>query len=199
MRKGQSGQQSGDKKGVSAKPVCVYCKGPHNSAHCTVVTDIKTRLDVVKREKLCFNCQGNHKVMHCNCKHHSSLCLPLSQPLRDGPFTTNQNLQDTPPQSSQTLPSMLNPTSNSFTPVQSNGNYTTATQHLCDIKSSPQCLLKTTIALIRVRDNRVPTNILLDEGAQRSFVTETLATQLGAFPHRKETLSISSFGGQGSS
>ena len=43
VHKGQSGQQSGDKKGVSAKPICVYCKGPHNSAHSTVVTDIKTR------------------------------------------------------------------------------------------------------------------------------------------------------------
>jgi len=41
----------------------------------------------------------------------------------------------------------------------------------------------------------VSTNILFDEGAQRSFVTEALATQLGANPHHAENLSISSFGG----
>lgn len=38
-------------------------------------------------------------------------------------------------------------------------------------------------------------NILFDEGAQRSFVTETLATQLGAIPDSKESSSVSSFGG----
>jgi len=60
---------------------------------------------------------------------------------------------------------------------------------------SPQCLLKTAIALVRVDNTRVSVNILFDEGAQRSFVTETLAAQLGANPHHTECLSISSFGG----
>ena len=89
----------------------------------------------------------------------------------------------------------MNPTSNSFVPPQSTGNYTTATQPLLDTKGSPQCLLKTAITLVRVGNNRVSANILFDEGAQRSFVTEALVAQLGANPHRKESLSISSFGG----
>ena len=71
----------------------------------------------------------------------------------------------------------------------------TAIQPLCDIKGGPQCLLKTAVVLVWVGDKRIPVNILFDEGAQRSFVTETIATQLGAFPHHKKSLSIPSFGG----
>ena len=58
IRKGQSGQQLADKRFVSAKPTCVYCKGLHSSAQCNIVVDVKARLEVVKRERLCFNCFG---------------------------------------------------------------------------------------------------------------------------------------------
>ena len=63
VRKGQIGLPPGEKR-VSAKPVCVYCKGPHSAQHCNGVTDPKTRLDIVKKERLCFNCLGNHKAVH---------------------------------------------------------------------------------------------------------------------------------------
>ena len=60
---------------------------------------------------------------------------------------------------------------------------------------TPQYLLKTAVAPVRVHNTCVSANILFDEGAQRSFVTEALAMQLGADPCRAESLSISSFGG----
>ena len=60
---GQYGQPSGDKRVVSAKPICVYYKRAHNSTLCNVVTDVQARFEVVKREKLCFNCLGNHNMM----------------------------------------------------------------------------------------------------------------------------------------
>lgn len=215
VRKGSLGLQLGDKRVVSTKPVCAYCKGPHSSTQCNVVSDVKARLDVVKRERLCFNCLGNHKAMHCNSKnrcrlchkkHHSSLCgidstrgsIPTNSTLHDDmahprePSQMPQNLQ-----SSQTLHSTLNPASGSFVPTQSVTNLTTATRTLTTSNShSPLCLLKTAVSVVRVGDNRVSANILFDEGAQRSFVTETLAHQLGATPHHKENLSISSFGGE---
>jgi len=209
VRKGHSGQhQLGDKRIVSAKPVCVYCKGPHSSAQCNVVVDVKARLDVVKREKLCFNCLGSHRAMYCNSKnrcrlchkkHHTSLCgmdnPPISGPRQQTqPPQTSQPLQDTPI-ASQAPQSSLNPASNSFIPTQPVANYTTTAQPLLDVKHSPQCLLKTAIALVRFGNKRISANILFDEGAQRSFVTETLASRLDAKPHRKENLSISSFGG----
>lgn len=100
VRRGQARQQLGDNRMVSSKPICTYCKGPHSSVQCNVVTDVKARLDVAKKERLCFNCLGNHKSAHCTSKnrcrmchkkHHSSLCgidtipdtsLPQSGPPR---------------------------------------------------------------------------------------------------------------------
>ena len=59
VRRGQAQQQLEDNRMVSGKPICTYCKGPHNSVQCNVVTDVKARLDVAKKERLCFNCLGN--------------------------------------------------------------------------------------------------------------------------------------------
>ena len=210
VRRGQTVQQLGDKKMVSGKPSCTYCKGPHSSVQYNVITDVKARLDVVKRERLCFNCLGNHKSVHCNTKnhcrichkkHHSSLCGMDTTPDTSVPQSglpripqINQPVQSTvqPAQASQNT---LNPASSTFVPTQSVGSYTTAAQFFIDAKRSPECLLKTAIALVRVGNTRISANTLFDEGAQRSFVTETLAAQLGANPHHTECLSISSFGG----
>ena len=202
VRRGQTVQQLGDKKIVSGKQSCTYCKGPHSSVQCNVIADVKARLDVVKRERLCFNCLGNHKSVHCNSKnrcrichkkHHSSLCgmdttPDTSVPQSGLPRTPqiNQPVQSTV-QPTQAPQNTLNPASSIFVPTQSVGSYTTA-------KRSPECLLKTAIGLVRVGSTRISANILFDEGAQRSFVTETLAAQLGANPDHTECLSISSFG-----
>ena len=126
----------------------------------------------------------------------------MDNPLISGATTVRQqNATSQPPQTSQVSPPLtsqapqgsLNPASNSFVPTQQHiGEYTMATQRLLVVKRNPQCLLKTAIALVRVGNKR---NVLFDEGAQRSFVTETLAAQLGASPHHKESLATSSFGG----
>ena len=60
-----------------------YCKGPHPSYNCNVITDCQQRWSIIRRESLCFNCLGNHKSSICpsrycchKCKleHHTSLC-----------------------------------------------------------------------------------------------------------------------------
>jgi len=112
------------------------------------------------------------------------------------PSHTNPPVQNTV-QLALVPPSTLNPASSSFVPPQQTqqiGGFTTATQFFLDTRHSPQCLLKTAITLVRVGDTHVSANVLFDEGAQRTFVTETLAAQLGANPHHTESLSISPFG-----
>ena len=88
---------------------------------------------------------------------------------------TSQTLQGAAPLTSPAFQGSLNPASQSFVPAQQVGNYTTATQLLVGVKRSPQCLLKTAITVVRVGNKRIVANILFDEGAQRLFVTETLA------------------------
>ena len=72
-----------DKKQDKGQPSCIFCKRPHTSHQCIVITDQQRRLDIVKQNHLCFNCLAKHKVSqctskfrcrHCKRKHHTSLC-----------------------------------------------------------------------------------------------------------------------------
>ena len=65
--------------------VCVFCKGEHLASRCRVITDVNTRYDIVKRERLCFIClKGNHtsnncrlvsyECIKCKRKHNIALC-----------------------------------------------------------------------------------------------------------------------------
>ena len=55
-------------------------------------------------------------------------------------------------------------------------------------------LLKTAISQVRTGNTSRDANILLDEGAQRSFITTKLADELGAKPISKENIAMSAFG-----
>ena len=55
-------------------------------------------------------------------------------------------------------------------------------------------LLKTAISQVRAGNTSRDANILLDEGAQRSFITTKLADELGAKPISKENIAMSAFG-----
>ena len=61
-------------------------------------------------------------------------------------------------------------------------------------KHNKVCLLKTAVAKVTSQNRCVETNILLDEGSQRSFITEELACILGLQPYSKELITISPFG-----
>ena len=61
-------------------------------------------------------------------------------------------------------------------------------------QQSNHCLLKIAVARVRNHNKSVNANILLDEGSQRSFVTEALARALGLQPCSKELITISAFG-----
>ena len=59
-------------------------------------------------------------------------------------------------------------------------------------------LLKTAIATVCTDYLCCEANILFDEGAQRSFITHTLANQLGLETSAREDVHLSAFGGQAS-
>ena len=58
-------------------------------------------------------------------------------------------------------------------------------------------LLKTAIANVRTGDQTAEANILLDEGAQTSFITEALAAKLHLKTDGKEIIELARFGNQG--
>ena len=55
-------------------------------------------------------------------------------------------------------------------------------------------LLKTAVALVWTENQGMNTNILLDEGAQRSFVTEELASKLDLKTEVTEVINLSTSG-----
>ena len=158
---------------------CAFCKGTHSAAQCTAVLDQPKRIEIVKREKLCFNCLGHHRVSqcqskgrckHCKERHHTSLCRRTHTPQ---PADSNPTFQEQPP--SETSQNLVN----------------TALSHH---KSAKVCFLKTAVTTVKSGNNSTQVNVLLDEGAQRSFITEDLANCLNLLPERRECVAIAAFG-----
>ena len=90
----------------------------------------------------------------------------------------------------------LQPTAASFVPAQHIANHLAAAENSVDSSNySPMCLLKTAVASVKVGHNKVQAYVLINEGAQRSFITQSLASQLGSIPHFRQKVLISSFGG----
>ena len=163
------------------KSKCIFCKGTHSSIKCDVISDQPKRMEIVKQERLCYNCLGHHKITQCQSKgrckqckgrHHTSLCR-------------GNDSQNSPPANRQEKdPS---PTSVNTTLLQKS---TTADQP----QQGKVCFLKTAVATVRAGNHQSQANILLDEGAQRSFISETLASQLKLTAQGKECVAISAFG-----
>ena len=81
-------------------------------------------------------------------------------------------------------------------PVNSNTTDTTLS-----MTSSPPhttqnsvCLLKTAITTVTHGSRSATTHLLFDEGSQRSFITQGLASSLALQPYQHEDINISSFG-----
>ena len=181
---------------------CAYCKGHHPAYNCRVITDCQERWAIVKREQLCFNCLGSHKSSACQSRHHchksrrrhhTSLCA--GQP----PVVPNPTLQAT----NQRQPSVVSKAGPQTTdqrqqPPISHINATLAPVHSMPPSSTPAhvgqtSLLKTAVAIVCTDYIGCEANILFDEGAQRSFITCTLANQLGLDTSEREDIHLSNY------
>lgn len=64
---------------------CSYCKGPHPSAKCNIVSNPQARKEILRKQGRCFvclkkghlsrNCSSNIWCFHCKQRHHASLCV----------------------------------------------------------------------------------------------------------------------------
>nr|XP_034312872.1 uncharacterized protein LOC117684486 [Crassostrea gigas] len=174
------------KQGTTVKQ-CLFCNGKHSPTACHVITDYEERISIVKQKKVCFNCFGKHKGSECqshfkcrNCKKllHTSIC-------RNSQF----------PQS--TSERAVNSESSQFKqPHQREQSFQLhSSSH---VRANTEVLLKTAVTPIWYRNQEVNCNVLLDEGAQNSFITEELAQKLGIKSMGSITLKISAFGDKNS-
>ncbi|XP_063447979.1 uncharacterized protein LOC134727528 [Mytilus trossulus] len=165
------------KRDITKKP-CIFCQGVHAPLACKTVTEIEARKRIVKEKQACFNCLGNHRVAdcksdktckNCNKRHHTSICSKNESHL----YTKSKDSSTSKPDTDAAVASMHSSTSS--------------------VRS--QVLLKTAIAPITYDKTHFNTaNLLFDEGAQRSFITQEIADLLNLRPQRKEAITISGFG-----
>ena len=156
----------------SRKNKCPYCKGDHYANGCATVTDHEERMRIVKRDRLCFNCLKRHKVSKCKSKQTCKCChkrhhTSLCYKKRDE-NTETQRKASTERQTTQLHSSL--------------------TEERKDV------LLKTAVAPVHGRDICTSANILFDEGAQRTFITEEFAREINIQLTGKESVQLSGFG-----
>lgn len=181
-----------NKKTEQINKPCVFCKDVHAPTNCTKVTDVERRMQIVKQDKLCFNCLGKHRVSECksrksckicNRRHHTSICNNQND-------KRHENTQSV--SAAKTQKHNANEVRNETVTVLKDSTasvmHTASDAHYC------QVLLKTAIAPVCVKSQSIEANILFDEGAQRSFITEELAGKLQMQPSGNEVINISGFG-----
>ncbi|XP_048770094.2 uncharacterized protein LOC125676243 [Ostrea edulis] len=170
---------------------CVYCKENHFPGDCPL--DYNKRLAIVKEHKLCFNSLGHHQVSKCqskgtcrNChkKHHTSLCRKNSN---------SDNVTNTEHQSQKSTDISVD--SSIIQEIAQSQNVDD--ESVLHSTSTSVTLLKTAVATVSSSPSAnsfTCANILFDEGAQRSFITEELANNLQAEVSGNESLNIAAFG-----
>ena len=114
----------------------------------------------------------------CSGKHHTSICTELTETPGNTEHSTNKKSTN-----------QTNKASNP--PTTTNADTVTLTTFT---SCHATCLRKTAVVTVVGTDSQTYANILFDEGSQRSFLTEKLASELALQPHKFESISLSAFG-----
>ncbi|XP_053390231.1 uncharacterized protein LOC128553139 [Mercenaria mercenaria] len=181
-------QQQQQQRFTNAK-ICIFCSSnTHFANDCNVMRDYESRIAVVKNKRLCFNCLGTHQVSNCksqkrcrNCqkRHHTSICQNLSQ------------VQ--PPIQTSSASAVSDNQLQHQTAALHTYDHITFEQTTCE-QQTPHVLLKTAISPVTCGIISADTNILFDEGSQRSFITREHADKLRLTFTGTDTLHLASFG-----
>ena len=134
-------------------------------------------------------CGSKIRCKHCGRKHHSSSCSPCCDEPKQATHrdetqrvTSNNDSQLPAHDTSLTTHATLTPVSHDTGP----------SEQVLHVKSVT--FLQTAIAPVHVGHINTLANILFDEGAQRSFITEDLAVKLQLQSFTTEHIAVASFG-----
>ena len=149
----RDGHFSGNKK------CCVYCKGDHYSASCERVNSSVNCREVLMKEGCCFLClSSGHRANQCNSTQRCRKCSRRHHQSICEQGTTqhvgSEDTQDTAPKTTVAIG-----------------------------KSKSNMLLQTAcIFTYSVDEELIPVRVLMDNGSQRSYVTNSLSARLGLRP-----------------
>ncbi|KAJ8312241.1 LOW QUALITY PROTEIN: hypothetical protein KUTeg_009614, partial [Tegillarca granosa] len=148
----------------------------HDPTKCTNVTEYDKRISIVKKKHLCFKClvsecRSLFRCRDCKKQHHPSLCKKQA--------STNIAQKNSLRSSS----------------VKEDNAENSVSCHSSSIQSRSNVLLKTAVSPVCSDRQCIESNILFDEGAQRSFITEELAGKPNAKETGIEAINLSAIGG----
>lgn len=156
----------------SAHKACLFCKQTnHPTEECTRSIPMEEKKKLLAENRYCFRCtRPNHTARICKANVLCKRC-------RGRHATSICKTKNTKRQEPNTV-------RQTETLMQSVGNQTR------------NCvLLPTAIAWVQGEASEDICRVLLDSGSQRTFITTSLAEQIGAKTLRQERLRIGSFGG----
>ncbi|KAK5965073.1 CCHC-type domain-containing protein [Trichostrongylus colubriformis] len=182
---------------------CFYCtKTGHPAKNCPDVPSLEQRLEIMKKHKLCRNCgQMDHAAAKCPkgaCRmcgvigHHTSICRALFP----------QNTSSHPAHNLRKQ--KVNPTENTSTKlanvntIDSNQGHTSEedTVHHSSNQSNGMVLAGQAKVLNPATGALESVHVMLDTGADRSFISNALARRLHLKDIESRMLNINTFGSQ---
>ena len=165
------------------QPRCAFCNGTHRSVDCRKVLTLKLRSDVASEKRLCFNClKAGHIVRECLSRFRCTLCHNKHHTAL---HPTDKDQGD--PQEK----------SNAVRLEQSEDVTSTVTLTPASQRNMGGTVLLMIASARILNGNRAATiNILLDKGAQRTFITESVTRDLGLISSGSEIINLSTFGAQ---
>ena len=196
-------KKTGHGKVFNSNIQCIYCGQAHYSASCEHVKDITERKNILLRDRRCFRCHREkdcrirRTCRNCGFGHHQSICL------RDQQTQTKNNCAVTGCASCQS--NRVEKQVNVTLEFPDNGEVKTRVHERTGeqmftvsgiVKNKNEVLLKTA-SVLAVGENSatsVPIRMLLDDGSQKSYITNSLKTQLHLKPVKKQTVYLNTVG-----
>nr|CDJ90687.1 Protein of unknown function DUF1759 and Protein of unknown function DUF1758 domain containing protein [Haemonchus contortus] len=187
---------------------CFYCKKPgHSPTQCKEVLTRAKRLEIMKRHNLCIDCGGqDHGVAQCrkgscrNCNefgHHTSICKKPTSPDTTSEPPQTRGKQSGPNASHQrSPPAKVHTLSTTEQTVQVKPSDIVLHMRV-GTSNSDNLVLVGQAQVLNSRSQTLETvHVLLDTGADRSFITSSLADRLQLQEVDSKPLTITTFGSE---
>ena len=151
--------------------ICAFCSKNHYHDKCSVVTDFEERKEIVRRNRLCFKCLvKGHNIRNCRNKRNCFNCKASNHHTAIcGKYDRKRKFEE---------------------------NVESINQVSNFIGSQTTVLLQTASGV--ASDNRgkrsVPVKVVLDSGAERTYITEKLVRLLKLNPNSSKNVVLNTFG-----
>lgn len=180
---------------------CPYCKESHKIANCKQFAKqgYESRHNFVQTNRLCFNCLGsNHSIKFCRQSSCCRVCKRRHHSLLHPRSISNSAVSNLSSNTTAEVKSAVSAIQTSL-PEGETASSSNLTSHFSQRSVPTQVLLATALVEAQTRYGSTQLlRVLLDQGSQASFITESAVQLLGLKKTATRTV-ISGIGGENSS